>query len=204
MLEQDLFITNYCSIRNQTISDKSAQVFVSEKIGVDFLHAAYDFFKVDYPKFYKMDALSKMGILATDLLLKNISYNTYQQQQTGIVLANKNSSIEADINYYNSLKEIPSPSLFVYTLPNIVIGEISIRYKFKGENAFFIQNEFDANWMNFYVSDLLNNRGMEACIGGWLDVADCNLEALIFYVEKVKRIGSINFTSQYLEQLYSK
>jgi hypothetical protein len=65
---------------------------------------------------------------------------------TGIVLSNSNASLDADIKYYDSVANIPSPALFVYTLPNIVIGEISIKHSFKGENAFFIFDSFDARF----------------------------------------------------------
>ena len=95
-----------------------------------------------------MDSLSKLGWLAAEILLKD-SFNKEAlsvRKMSGLVFANANSSLDTDIKYYETAKDIASPALFVYTLPNIVIGEICIRHNFKGENAFFISEQFDAGF----------------------------------------------------------
>ena len=93
----------------------------------------------------------------------------YKPEDIGVVLANANSSLDTDIKYFETVKDIASPALFVYTLPNIVIGEICIRHNFKGENAFFIFEEFDAGFIQQYVSNLINNNiiaGLYLRLGG--------------------------------------
>ena len=95
---------------------------------------AYRHFAFDYPKFYRMDNLSKLGWLAAEVLFQDVSIKPYQPEDVGIVLANRSSSLDTDIKYFESVKTIPSPALFVYTLPNIVMGEICIRHVLKGEN----------------------------------------------------------------------
>jgi hypothetical protein len=150
-----------------------------------FLAEMYQQSGARYPKFYKMDNLSKLGWLATEILLANsLDKDRYEPSQIGIVLSNANASLDADIKYFESVKEMASPALFVYTLPNIVIGEISIRHNFKGENAFFISEEFDAALLQKYVSNLLNNDILQACICGWVDVLEESYEAVLFLVEK--------------------
>lgn len=195
------YISAYVIVKEGSFFKNGVQVHHAQTDEL-FLNNAYTALALNYPKFYKMDALGKLGILTTDVLLKDIPYQDYQPFETGIVLSNHNASIEADVNYFNSVSEIPSPALFVYTLPNIVVGEISIRYRFKGENAFFVQENFEAEWLQFYVSDLLENQNLSACLAGWINVADGKYDAFIFYVEKIKRDGSLIFEAGNLEQLY--
>lgn len=88
----------------------------------------------DYPKFFKMDTLSRLGFIAAELLLKD-------EQVESVILANRSASIKNDTDYLATIKEgnyYPSPALFVYTLPNIVTGEIAIRHHIQGETSFYI------------------------------------------------------------------
>jgi hypothetical protein len=144
----------------------------------------------DYPKFYKMDQLSKLGWLSSEILLRdNKILSTMQPEDIGIVLTNANSSLDTDIKYLDTVTDIPSPAVFVYTLPNIMIGEISIRNKFKGENAFFIFDRFDADFLELYVGELLDTGVSKACICGWVDVLEEDYMACLFLVAR-ERIGT--------------
>jgi hypothetical protein len=169
----------------------------------EFLIAAYRYFELQYPKFFKMDNLSKLGWLANEVLLQDsFDKEKYAAEDVGIVLANANSSLDTDIRYYETTKTMASPALFVYTLPNIVIGEISIRQGFKGENAFFISDAFDAAFIEQYVSNLINNNILQCCICGWVDVLNDNYNATLFLIEKDKRGNSVNFTKENLNKIY--
>lgn len=152
-----------------------------------------------------MDTLSKLGWLAAEILLQDHpTAKEYQPQETAIVLANKNASLDTDIKYFETAKEIASPALFVYTLPNIVTGEICIRHHFKGENAFFIQQQFDADFIREYVEVLLNNQIASSCICGWVECLDEQYKVLLMYVEKKESTtSSIAFTTDNILKLYS-
>ncbi len=203
MSGSELKITAHAIIRNGKILRNSETIFESSATGSDFLREAYEEgLKIDYPKFYKMDALGKSGIIATEVLLKDFDFGKYKPEEAGIILSNKNSSIEADVNYFETARSFPSPALFVYTLPNIVIGEISIRYKFKGENAFFVSNQFDADWLHFYVSDLIHHQKIKACICGWVESVDENFDTCLFLVEKEQKENAVNFTAENLKEIY--
>lgn len=198
MEQQDIYISGSVCISRKEVRSGDAIVLEPGHDG-DFFSDIYEKLDINYPKFFKMDALCKLGIAAAHVLLNGFDKSMYQPGEIGIVLSNRSGSIEADINYYESSKTFPSPSLFVYTLPNIVIGEISIRYGFKGENAFFISEEFDPEWTVFYVNNLMQHQGITACICGWVDVEDGALDARFFLVEKGKENG-INFTADSLKQ----
>jgi hypothetical protein len=197
-------ISAYTVVKNNTVSKNGNTLFEleQEKSADDFLLAAYQHFAINYPKFYKMDNLCKLGIIATEILLKDETAIA-DPYATGIVLSNSNASLDADIRYYDSVANIPSPALFVYTLPNIVIGEISIKHSFKGENAFFIFDNFDTGFTTQYVNNLFETTGIQRCICGWLDLLKNNYEAVLFLVKKENALNeSEAFTKENLNNIY--
>jgi hypothetical protein len=203
-LSNDLFISASCVISDHVVYKNGQPVFEEKASDLpEFLIAAYRHFELQYPKFYKMDNLSKLGWLANEVLLHGSFDKTkFKPEDTGIVLSNASSSLDTDARYYETTKNIASPALFVYTLPNIVIGEISIRHHFKGENAFFIFEGFDAGFIEQYVSNLFNNNILQCCICGWVEVLDNNYNATLFLTEKDKSANSVNFTKENLNKIY--
>ena len=78
--------------------------------------------------------------------------------------------------------------MFVYTLPNITIGELAIKHKITGENAFFVSEQFDADLLVNYTETLMQST-TEAAIVGWVEVDGSNFEAFIFLVQNVENIN---------------
>ena len=137
------------------------QLWVDGRLRIDgsrdiqvLIQEAYAATGMTYLKFFKMDTLSKLGILASHFLLETVSHDTIDPFQKKLIFQNTHSSLATDTLYAKTLKEIPSPALFVYTLPNIVMGEIAIRYGFKGENTFFITPEFSPEPLSLYIQTL--------------------------------------------------
>jgi hypothetical protein len=203
-LSKDIYITSGCVISGNKVHKNGQQVFEEPASALpDFLASAYKHFAFQYPKFYKMDNLGKLGWLANEVLLDGgLDKEKYKPEDVGIVLSNSNASLDTDTRYYETVKDIPSPALFVYTLPNIVIGEISIKHKFKGENAFFISDEFDPAFIEQYVSDLMNNNILQACICGWVEVLKGQYKAALYLVEKEKSGNSVTFTKENITKIY--
>ena len=203
-MSANIYITASCKISEQIIYKNGQPVFESIKTDLpEFLLEAYRYFALDYPKFYKMDNLSKLGWLANEVLLQgSFDKAKYKPEDTGIVLSNANASLDTDIKYYETAKTIASPAQFVYTLPNIVIGEISIRHHFKGENAFFVFEDFDAGFIEQYVSNLINNNILQCCICGWVEALGDNYNATLFLIEKDKSEDSVIFTKENLNKIY--
>jgi len=195
-----------CAISQNRIRRNGKTLFEMKGIlAKDFLDAAYEFASLKYPRFYKMDNLSKLGLLAADILLRESDLlGNYSPESIGIVLSNANSSLDTDIKYYKTVSEFASPALFVYTLPNIMIGEISIRYNIKGENAFFISREFDVSFMSDYVDNLINNNILQCCICGWVELLHETYQAVLFLIEKPANNagGSLLFNKENILNLY--
>lgn len=200
------YITSSCSISNGTVNKDGSKAF--ENQGVDIsavLLSIYHHYHFNYPKFYKMDNLSKLGWLAAEILLEgDFKKEDYKPEEIGVVLANSNSSLDNDLKYADTIKEYPSPAVFVYTLPNIVIGEICIRHKFKGEHAFFIQESFNADFVAQQVNYLLDNNILQACICGWVEVLEQDYKAVLFLVEKKKTEKSLLFSAENMDSIFNK
>src|SRR5579863_923301 len=179
------YITASCVIRNHRIYLDGGLVWEQPPDSLaDFLPACYQYFEFQYPKFYKMDQLSKLGWLAAELLLsKGFAETGYRPEDMAVVLSNASSSLDTDYRYFATVADIPSPALFVYTLPNIMIGEICIRHKFKGENAFFIMESFDPAFIGTYVRDLMESGNARAGICGWVEVLGDTYTAALFLIE---------------------
>ncbi len=203
-MSEENYITASCTINKNNIVNNEKDIFNYQQLNAkEFLIAAYRQLGFSYPKFFKMDNLSKLGWLATEILLANTTIaNNYKPEDIGVVLANKNSSIDNDIKYFETTKYTASPALFVYTLPNIVIGEICIKHNIKGENAFFIFEEFDANFITQYVNNLLTSNLLQCCICGWVEIVEEEYKAVLFLIEKKQNNEAIIFTKENLLNKY--
>ena len=67
-------------------------------------------------------------------------------------------------NYY------PSPALFVYTLPNIVTGELAIRHQIYGETACYVLPSLPV-W-EIYKDMVLTKCSATQVIIGWIECKD--------------------------------
>lgn len=133
----------------------------------------------DYPKFYKMDGLSRLGFVASEILLnaeKGETEEERKEEERAIIFFNHSSSIASDRNYKESIKDkdnyFPSPSIFVYTLPNIVTGEIAIRNHFQGETSFFILPDKDERLMEEILQASCRDAQSKSFLTGWIDYED--------------------------------
>lgn len=197
-------ITTYSIISGNVALKDGAFLYKEQSLSPqEFLLSLYKYLQVDYPKFYKMDNLCKLGFLATEILLQSRNVgDEYGKAGVGIVLSNANASIDADIAYFETVKNIPSPAQFVYTLPNIVIGEISIRHGLKGENAFFVSEHFDAAWLEFYTSDLFKRKAIDCCIAGWVDFLGKSYRAVLYLVENRPTERSLPWETEHINKIY--
>ena len=132
-MERKTIIHGTASIRNGKAFKNGNLLHESEISPVfeSFSGELFKFLGAPYPKFFKMDLLSKLGFLTAEILLMDDPIA--EKDKTGIFIANSSSSLETDRKFHETMKNpsnyYPSPSLFVYTLPNILMGEISIRHK---------------------------------------------------------------------------
>lgn len=198
------YITRYAHIRDRSLMRQGEVVYSNQEGTLDqFLDQAFLALSIGYPKFYKMDASSKLGLLASEMLLKEIGLKeVYEPKRIGLVLANAHSSLDTDLRYFESTKTMASPALFVYTLPNIVAGEICIRQGIKGENAFFVWPGFQAELLHQYVEMVMNAGNSDTCVAGWIDVMGSQHDVFLYLTEKTKRGNALEHSAVQLDKLY--
>lgn len=144
----------------------------------------------DYPKFFKMDTLCKLGFIASELLLNDEGNRDFEpREDRAVILCNRNASLQADTHYQSTIQDpenfFPSPAAFVYTLPNIVTGEIAIRNKYYGETSFFVMENHNEKSLARFLLGSFNDKMTKSVIGGWVDCTDEeHFEARIFLMEK--------------------
>jgi hypothetical protein len=201
-LQTASFITANCLITRHKIIKNGKLIFTDPGNAETLLNEAYVHFEIAYPKFHKMDMLCKLGFLAAEILLSGTDHkNKYGETETGLVLSNAHASLDVDLKFAKTMNTGASPALFVYTLPNIVIGEIAIRHHFKGENAFFVFKHFNGNFIAGYVNDLFGNKLIKNCICGWVDILKEDYRALLFLVEQENPGNALTFTADHINQL---
>lgn len=213
-MTEPLYISSTCVISNDAVYKNGQKVFADHgaKDVLEFLNNAYKGLQLSYPKFYKMDNLCKLGWLSAEVL---VNFKTGEELQDGaripnadpssvaVLLINSSSSLDTDIRYYQTVDQMASPALFVYTLPNIVIGEICIRNGWKGENAFFISESFEPAFLYDQVRLMFSDEYNRTCICGWVELLGNDYKSCLFSVEKENDGQSINFTKRNIEKVFN-
>lgn len=136
----------------------------------DFIRSAFKTVCAPNMKFYKMDSLSKLGYVASEVLLDGIEYG---EEDCGLILSGVYGSLDTDIRHQQIIDTetdaSASPAVFVYTLPNVVEGEISIRHHIKGENTWFWSDDRTLSDVREYAVLSMSAQDMKYCIVGHID-----------------------------------
>ena len=100
-----------------------------------------------YMKFSKMDDYCRLGTTAVQLLLDKVGgLSQYDPYEIALIVNTDTGCIESDLAHWDNItadEYVSSPAIFVYTLPNVVAGEICIKNKIKGEGVTLVGNTDD-------------------------------------------------------------
>ncbi|MDR1666258.1 MAG: hypothetical protein LBS03_00990 [Bacteroidales bacterium] len=198
-----LNIQSSCVIRRQCVfKDGKKRFEIQLPDCPEFLSALYRELKTDYRKFFKMDRLSKLAFLASEVLLSGQTDRNLPRPDVAIILFNRSASLDADSVYQRSIMHpedyYPSPSEFVYTLPNIMTGEIAIRHGIFGETACFISERFDPAELCRTVTAVFDDTVQE-CLCGWVEYFT-GCEAMLFRIVKETEPSKL-FTPENIRRL---
>ena len=163
---------NIVTIKPGVVENQGTAIFNSSETDfAPFIREAYKHLGENNMKFYKMDNLCKLGYVAAGYLLKDTNY---QPKEIGIILANASSSLDTDCKHQAIINKegdkAASPAVFVYTLPNVVLGEICIRHKIQGENTFFVCQQSDTASLEDYARIVMAKGKLRTCIIGWCEL----------------------------------
>ena len=181
-------ILTYCHIKKDAVFLNGKLLFeISAEDFSGFSKAIYQKLDVLYPKFFKMDNLSKIAFLASEIVLNQTDISS-EEKKTALIFSNRASSLDTDRKFQQSISAkdayFPSPAVFVYTLPNICMGEICIRHKLFAENSFFIFERFNASHLQTNAAYLLNTKKADKALCGWVDFDGENYEAFLYLVAR--------------------
>lgn len=139
--------------------------------GMEMLTGLYKSLSASYPKYYKMDPLCRLGFIAAELLLGREPATDGDRH--AVVAIGHGGSIADDRRYQETIADadncFPSPAVFVYTLANIVTGEIAIRHKLYGESSSFLIGHYDPETITRLLLTTLDDPETECVTGGWVD-----------------------------------
>lgn len=160
-----------------------------------FLVALYRQLGISYPKFFKMDEMSKLAFLGSEMVLLRAGLENYANDEVAFLFANQRSSLDTDIQFYATLKEgIPSPALFVYTLPNIGMGEVCIRHAQHGENNFLVMEQFDAKTLLQSALPLLEQGAAKAVLIAWTEVTKDGTDGFFVFISRIEELQLLTET----------
>ena len=205
IMDKVFHIAAHLTIQNNKIVLNGEELYESNAEDfISFSKEVYKYLEIDYPKFFKMDNLSKLAFLGAEILLRNQGLND-SDNDIALVLANRSSSLDTDYKYQQSIADkesyYPSPAVFVYTLPNICIGEISIRHKLYSENTFFIFESFNAEFLTNYSTHLLTSRKAEKVLIGWVEYFQGEYKAFMCLIAEE---GLEVFNKEIIKEIYTK
>ncbi|GEQ85234.1 hypothetical protein ULMS_07420 [Patiriisocius marinistellae] len=205
MVNKDFDIKAFAYFKDGKISLNGSVLYSSSETELpEILKDIYKKLETDYRKFFKMDVLSKVAFLTADMLLKSQNLAS-EENDIAVILSNNASSLDTDRNHQNTIADkdnyYPSPAVFVYTLANICIGEISIKYKLFSENSFFIFEAFNAQYLHAYANQLLISKKAKSVLCGWVNVDEEKYEAFLYLVNETNEKG--NHTIAEINRLYN-
>jgi len=186
-------IIAHCIVRSNTVI-LDGKIIYQESNNAEnletFLTNVYRHWGISYPKFFKMDILSKLAFITAEKMLENRSFCG---SDMALVLSNNSSSIMSDIHHQKSIQKpesyFPSPAVFVYTLVNIMLGELCIRHKITGENTVFIHEKFEKDLQINYSNYLIDRNLCKMCINGRIDVSPHGYEAFFYLTQQEYALG---------------
>ena len=121
----------------------------------------------DPSRFLRMDLMCRLGFMAAELLAVNFDALTdARRERLGVCVESFTGSLDTDIRFART----PRPSLFAYTLPSTVIGELCIRYRLKGPVLSLISSDVNeasvlaeaAEWLRNSEAEMVLCLGIEA------------------------------------------
>jgi hypothetical protein len=163
-----------------------------------FLVGVYRHLGLSYPKFFKMDELSRLAFLGSEMVLIRSGLERFADDEVALLFANRSSSLMTDGQFQTTLESgIPSPALFVYTLPNIGMGEVCIRHKLYGENNFLVMEDFDPRQLLQHVRALLQQGVSKSVLLAWVETDGEHHDGFFVFLD-----GRTEISSDELEELF--
>ena len=147
----------------------------------------------------RLDYYSKAGLVAASLALKDAGLESRISKSTAVIASTVSGSVDVDHAYFRSVVPqgglLASPNLFAYTLPNCMLGEISIRYGLTGPTMIVSQTIPDMMSGILGGVKFISYGLCEGVIAGY-----CNTEACNNYIDTSCKPGAVFLILQKTDQ----
>lgn len=171
-LKYNMFIVDGLLISK--LSEEEAKT-TSERLNLFYKKAGFK-----YPKFFKMDPLCKAGMLCL-MPFADYLHAHPKGSEGGLLVFTDSGCRMADEEHLRLMREsATSPAVFVYTLPNIVLGEWSIFSRWVGYGQCFLINAFKTSYLAERISAFKADFPGAPVLAGWLSVSEDSLEGMLF------------------------
>ena len=140
---------------------------------VEALRAAYQALAMDYPKFHKMDLAAKLAVLVAEPVLRVArDRGADLAEGTAVLALSRSGSGSSDVEHWRIRQGsgLASPAVFVYTLPNIGLGEITIRHRIFGSSLCLLDHEPKTELVLRSIRVLHERDRMEWIVCLWSDI----------------------------------
>lgn len=141
-------------------------------------------------RFGRLDYYSKAGLIAASLALKDAGLDFRISASTAVIVSTVSGSGDVDHAFFRTVVPqgglLASPNLFAYTLPNCMLGEISIRYGLTGLTMVTSQTTPDMMSGILGGAKFISYGLCERVIAGY-----CNTEAGIHYFDTSCKPGAV-------------
>ena len=150
---------------------KSVEIGPENK-GASLLTEIFKESLADGSRFFKMDLFSRLAYVAVGLLAKDAP-GEYVPEETGLLIFTLNGSVLADRKHLSTFAKpdeyYPSPAIFINTLPNVVLGEMAVTHRIKGETTLVMLPGRDEETMDSILDATLAATRPSVLITGWVD-----------------------------------
>jgi 3-oxoacyl-[acyl-carrier-protein] synthase II len=160
----------------------------------------------------RLDNYSKAGLIGASIALKDAGIDTADAPETtGLIVSTVTGSAQVDHKYFHTVVPedglFSSPNLFAYTLPNCMLGEVSIRYGFTGPALVLSQQSPDM--MNGITGGIkfLNYGLCEQVVAGYCNIevdmidTECKPGVVFLVMQKTSKISPLVYNGT--ELLYN-
>jgi 3-oxoacyl-(acyl-carrier-protein) synthase len=130
----------------------------------------------DPSRFLRMDLMCRLGLMAAELLDAGFdAMPEARRERIGVGVETFAGSLDTDVRFLQT----PRPSLFAYTLPSTVLGEICIRYRLKGPGLCLVSPDDSAGGILAEAADWLRQGDADACLCLGCEAVDREIAALL-------------------------
>jgi 3-oxoacyl-(acyl-carrier-protein) synthase len=119
------------------------------------------FLASESPRFARMDLMSRLGLMAAESLDAGIDrMPADSRDRVGVLVETRAGCLATDLRFLRT----PRPSVFAYTLPSSVLGEICIRYRLRGPVLCLVAADESRRCAIEEATDWLQTGDAHACL----------------------------------------